>query len=64
MRLSLLPGERDYIFKLIIKEYDKRNSLLKAGAGEKELGGNEKNIDGLLIGILIGVLVKLVRINC
>ena len=36
------------IFNLIIQEYDKRNSLMKAGAGEKDLDENEKNIDVLI----------------
>ena len=36
------------MFELIIQEYEKRNSLIKAGAGKKELKENEKIVDGLI----------------
>ncbi len=58
LRLSLLPGKKEDIFKLIIKEYEKRNYLIKAGAGEKELEENEKNIDGLIDRYIEGCVGK------
>lgn len=36
------------MFKLIVQKYGKRNSLIKAGAGKKELKENKKIIDGLI----------------
>ena len=41
-------NKKEDLFNLIIKKYDKRSSLIKAEAGEKELKENENNIDVLI----------------
>ncbi len=40
--------KKEDILNLIIDEYEKRNSLIKAKAGEEELRGNEQKINDLI----------------
>lgn len=40
--MNLLQGKRENVFKLIIQKYEKRNDLIKVGAGEKEHCNEEK----------------------
>ena len=41
-------NKKEDILDLIIKEYEKRNSLIKVGAGKKELAENEIKINDLI----------------
>ena len=40
--------KKEDLFKLILKEYEKRNELIKAGAGKEELAENKGNIEDLI----------------
>ncbi len=40
--------KKEDVFKLILKKYEKRNELIKAGAGEEELAENKGNIEDLI----------------
>ncbi len=46
--LNLLHVKREDVFKLILKEYEKRNELIKAGGGEEELAEKKGNIEDLI----------------
>lgn len=41
-------NKKEDVFRLILKEYNKRNSLIKSRPDEKELAENKRNIDNLM----------------